>query len=80
MATTVQSEEVSLVDTAVGPISVRTAVFSGYDIEDFVHDMVMSQGVQLRVFNAAGNADQRYTGDRLPVNIGGLEVGGFTGV
>lgn len=77
---TIEKEETSLVDTAVGPIVVKDATYSEYDIDDFVHDVTLAQGAQLNLYNAATNVDERFTSDRLPVNVGDKKVGGFTNV
>jgi hypothetical protein len=76
----IESEELGMVDTAIGPMATRNTVYSEYDIDDFFHDVVTGQATQLRMYNAAQAVDTRYTDNRLPVNVGDVSVGGFNNV
>ena len=76
MATTL-SESTNLVDSAIGPLAVREQVVEGYDIDDHVHSTARAQALQLRLKYRAQLADQRFTGDRPPIDIEDVQVGGY---
>jgi len=73
----VVSSQVSLVDTAIGPVSVTDTVVENFDIDDFVHSIVRAQCIKLQLINAINRADTRLAKNRPPLNIDGNVVGGF---
>jgi hypothetical protein len=77
MAGTLISTITTISDTAIGPVSVQTAVYSNYDIDDYVHSTAMSQAIQLQWINAASTVDQTLAAGRAAVNIEGVTAGGY---
>ena len=73
----ITSSTSNLVDTAIGPVAVVNIFTTNYDIDDFVHSTVRSQGIKLQLINKVQTADPRLAKDRPPVNLDGNVIGGF---
>jgi hypothetical protein len=71
------SEETFLIDSAIGPVSVTQSAVEEFDIDDYTHSTVISQAVRIQMKLRASNVDTRFTDNRLPVDIEGVQVGGF---
>ena len=66
-----------IIDTAIGPMSVKQTTVVGFDIDNFVQGTVDSQATYLRMLLLMDNAKPTFTKDRPPVRLGGKEVGGY---
>lgn len=66
-----------LTDTAIGPFATTITTLEGYDIDDFVHTTVKSQGIRLQLLYRVINADTRLTDNRPRVEVDGISVGGY---
>lgn len=70
------SSSINLIDSAVGPLGVTKTVFQNFDIDDFVHNQVIGQALQLRLIFAAATANSTLAQNRPPINIEGTTLGG----
>jgi len=76
MATLLETT-LNLIDTAIGPVGVKEDILVDFDIDDFVHDTIRSQGIFLQLINRVKTADSRFAANRFPVSVGGESVGGY---
>lgn len=67
----------SVIDSAIGPLKVRRATMTGFDVDDFVSTTVDSQATHLRMLNAMDKTNPLFAKNRPPVRLGDKEVGGY---
>lgn len=71
------SSTLSVMDTAVGPVAIKESVVDNYDIEDFIHDVLIDHAEKLSLYQKATRADKDLAENRTPVAVGDANVGGF---
>jgi hypothetical protein len=74
------NEITSLLDSATGPVAVTTTTWESFDIDDYVALCVKSKGEYLRLINKARTTNPQEVRNREPVNIEGINLGGFNAV
>lgn len=72
------SSTLSVMDTAVGPVAIKEAIVDNYDIEDFIHDVLINHAEKLSLYQKALRADKTIAENRTPVVVGDVSVGGFS--
>jgi hypothetical protein len=77
MAAQTLSQQLNLIDSAIGPLSIQTTVYKNFDVDDFVHSSAVAQAQLLRLIFAAGQADPTFAANRTPINLEGTSVGGY---
>jgi hypothetical protein len=67
----------TIVDTAIGPVTVVSSDVVDFDVDDLVHTTVRAQAIKLQVVRAAKLADPTLAKNRVPINIDGTTLGGY---
>lgn len=73
----VENESQELVDSAIGPLQVRSSEAVAYDIDDYVHTTLRSQALKLQLMRYAATANKTLAKNRMPINIEGISLGGY---
>lgn len=76
----VLNEQASLMDAAIGPVSVITQDHQNFNIDDYVTTTIQSKAEYLRFINKINQVDPLEVKDRPIVTLGGANLGGFDGV
>lgn len=71
------NQQVSMLDSAIGPVLVTTTTYEGMDIDDYVSVTIMAKAEYLRALYKILLINPLYTVGRPVVNLGGTALGGF---
>lgn len=74
------STKVTLLNSAIGPVSVVTEKKSAFDIDDYVSLTVQSKGDFLRILNKARSVKDLEARGRPIVRVGDVVKGGYDAV
>lgn len=77
---TVIDEKTSLLDSAIGPVSITTTEHTNFDVDDYVTLTVQSKAEYLRIVAKAATMDPLQVRGKPVVTVGGSSLGGFDAV
>ena len=69
-------QKTSLMDSALGPVSVTTNTYENYDVDDYVAASVQGKAESMRMLNKAATVDPLDVKGRPPVTVDGVILGG----
>jgi uncharacterized protein YqkB len=72
-------EKISLIDSAMGPVAVKTTTIEGFNVDDFVKTTIESKAQFLRLKNKAALVNPLDVNNRPPVELDDVSIGGYDG-